>query len=283
MLATWRRNWPEYALDGVGLGIFMLSAGAFAALLQHPGSPVRAALDDDLLRRALMGLAMGLTMIAIVYSPIGRRSGAHLNPVVTLVFLRLGKVAPADALGYVVGQVLGGLCGVWLAAVFVGAPFTDPPVRWAATLPGSAGLAAAFAAEATISFVLMFAVLTVTDTRRIAHLAGVVAAALVATWITVEEPFSGMSMNPTRSLVSALPAGAFDGFWVYCTAPLCGMLLAAETRARWRRRRDACAKLHHDERYRCIFCEHVARSARGAATNGQQATVAVRARAAKPI
>jgi aquaporin Z len=95
-----RTHWPEYLMEAAGLGIFMVSACGFGTLLEYPASPVRQAIPDPLARRALMGLAMGLTAIALVYSPWGKRSGAHLNPAVTWTFWRLGKVAPRDALAY---------------------------------------------------------------------------------------------------------------------------------------------------------------------------------------
>jgi hypothetical protein len=56
-----RRHWPEYLMEAAGLGLFMLSAASFATLLEHPLSPMRGALPDALLRRLLMGLAMGTT------------------------------------------------------------------------------------------------------------------------------------------------------------------------------------------------------------------------------
>jgi aquaporin Z len=72
-------HWVEYFMETAGLGAFMISACAFGVLLEHPTSPIRAAIPADGLRRAVMGAAMGLTAIAIVYSPFGKRLGAHFN------------------------------------------------------------------------------------------------------------------------------------------------------------------------------------------------------------
>jgi aquaporin Z len=69
----------------------MLAALSATALLQHPSSPLRHVLADPLLRRAAIGLAVGAMAIALVYSPFGKRSGAHFNPVMTLTFFRLGE------------------------------------------------------------------------------------------------------------------------------------------------------------------------------------------------
>jgi aquaporin Z len=99
--AVLRRHWPEYLIEGAGLGLFMVSACGFGTLLEFPGPPVRAGLGDPLARRVLMGLAMGLTAVALIYSPWGRRSGGQFNPAVTLTFLRLRRLAPVDASFYV--------------------------------------------------------------------------------------------------------------------------------------------------------------------------------------
>ena len=107
-----RCHWPEYLMEAAGLGLFMVAAGLFATLLWYPGSPVAQAAPDGILRRALMGLAMGLTAIAIIYSPWGQQSGAHINPAVTLTFWRLGKVATWDAVFCVLAQFAGGALGV---------------------------------------------------------------------------------------------------------------------------------------------------------------------------
>src|SRR5229473_2753635 len=107
-----RHHWPEYLMEAAGLGIFMISASVFTILFEYPDSPVHQAMPSDFLRRALIGLAMGITAIGIIYSPWGKRSGAHLNPAVTLSFLRLGKIQPWDAAYYITAQFLGGLAGV---------------------------------------------------------------------------------------------------------------------------------------------------------------------------
>ncbi len=249
-----RRHWPEYAIEAAGIGLFLLSALGFTSLLEHPRSPLRAALPEPLARRGLMGLAMGLTAVALIYSPWGKRSGAHFNPALTLTFLRLGKVAPADALLYVASQFLGALAGVLVARLALGAFLADPQVRFAVTLPGAAGEAVAFAAEVVISFGLMLTVLAASNEPRTARLTGLFAGLLIATYITLEAPISGMSMNPARSLGSASGAGLFSSLWIYLTAPPLGMLLAAETYVRMRGPGGVrCAKLHHQNRQRCIF------------------------------
>ena len=257
----------EYAIEAALLGLFMIAACGFTVLLEHPGSPVRGMLPDPLWRRVLMGLAMGSTAIALIYSPWGKRSGAHMNPATTLTFARLGKVAPRDAALYAAGQFLGAVGGVLLASLALGELLADRAINYAATLPGPRGIAVAFGAETLITFVLMSVILMVSNHPRRARLTGVCAGLLVALYITIEAPLSGMSMNPARTLGPVAFTRNWTALWLYFVAPPLGMLAAAELYLR-RRGPDAvfCAKLCHAEP--CLFCDWRRREAarRGEAT-----------------
>jgi aquaporin Z len=250
-------HWQEYAIEAALLGTFMLSACLFTVLLFHPASPIPALVPDPFRRRALMGLAMGGTAVSLVYSGWGKQSGAHFNPAVTLTFARLGRIAPRDAAAYVVAQFAGAVLGVLAAMLLAGPLVADASVRYAVTLPGPAGPGVAFAAELLISFILMTVVLEVSSHPRLGRLTGLCAGLLVATFIALEAPLSGMSMNPARTVGSAIWAREGTALWIYFTAPLLGMLGAAQLHLRRRGRQpDACAKLHHQNGKRCIFCEH---------------------------
>ncbi len=257
MLESLKTHWPEYLMEAAELGLFMVSACTVVALLEHPASPVPQMIPYPTLRRVLVGIAMGLTAISIVYSPWGKQSGAHFNPSVTVTFYRLGKIRGADALFYVLAQFIGGVMGVLLTAVIIGSFLRHPSVRYAVTVPGPVGIPAAFGAEMLISFILMTMVLTVSNNSRLGRFTGLFAGSLVAVYIALEAPLSGMSMNPARTLASALPANFWTGIWIYFTAPPLGMLLAAE--AFLMKKGIAginCAKLHHLNNKRCIFCEY---------------------------
>jgi len=253
MFQALREHWPEYLMEAGGLGIFMISAGAFGVLLFYPNSPLVQALPDPLIRRILMGGAMGTTAACIIYSPWGQQSGAHLNPAVTLTFLYLGKVAPWDALFYIIAQFLGGIAGVFVALGVLGEKFSAPPVSYVATMPGG-DFAAAFVVEVIMTFILMTTVLVATNSRRFARYTGFLAGFLVAAFITLAAPISGMSMNPARSFASAFPPMLWNGLWIYFTAPPLGMLTAAMAYRVVRHGREVgCAKLNHHTIRRCIF------------------------------
>jgi aquaporin Z len=255
VIGALRAHWPEYLMEAWGLGTFMVSACLFTALLEHPASPVHPLVRDPALRRAIVGVAMGLTAIGIVYSPWGKQSGAHINPSMTLAWLRLGHVAPWDAAFYVTAQVLGAVSGVALSATLLGPAIAHPAVGYAVTVPGRNGVAVAFAAELAISFGLMTLVLVATRSRY-ARFTGLLCGVAVATYIAFEAPLSGMSMNPARTFGSAVVADVWTSFGLYLVAPPAGMLLAVEVHRRRAAAPDAgCAKLHHENPRRCIHCE----------------------------
>ena len=236
-------HWPEYLMEAAALGCFMVSACVFGVML----APL-----EGVFGRILSGIAMGATAVLIICSPFGKRSGAHMNPAVTLMFWSLGKMAGRDALGYVAAQFAGGFAGVVAVRLLLGAELAR--VRYVATVPGPAGAGTAFAAEFAISFLLAATVLNVSNSARFSRFTPWVAGTLVAVYISVESPVSGMSMNPARTLGSALNAGIWTAIWIYFLAPPLAMLAAGQF---YRRRRGAhrvfCAKLHHHNGQRCIF------------------------------
>jgi aquaporin Z len=254
MNSALQKHWPEYLMEATELGLFMFSACAFTVLLYHPSSTVAQTIHDGVLRRLLMGIAMGGTAIAIIFSPLGKRSGAHFNPSVTWTFFRLGKIGAWDAAFYTLFQFAGGIAGIIIASITLGNSVAHQSVKYATTVPGPAGPIVAFLAEFLISFILMSVVLRVSNTKRLARWTGIFAGALVATYITIESPISGMSMNPARTFSSAFSAHIWMSVWIYFIAPPLGMLLAAEVYKRLNAGRAiVCAKLHHYNNERCIF------------------------------
>jgi aquaporin Z len=253
-IASLRHHWPEYAMEVAELGSYLFVACVFTTLLQHPASIVRQFVSSSLVRRGLMGLAMGATAIAIVISPWGKRSGGHFNPAITFTFYRLGKVEFWDTWFYVTAQFLGAMSGVALARYVLRGTLAHDAVRYAVTVPGMYGSSVAFVAELTISFILMITVLFATNHKRLAPYTAYFVGVLIATYYTFEAPLSGMSTNPARTFGSALYANYWHALWIYFIAPSMGMLAAGELFLRVRRgAAPYCAKLHHANNERCIF------------------------------
>jgi aquaporin Z len=252
MIGAIRSHWPEYLIEALLLGAFMVSACLATAAVEHPASAVRRRLSSAPARRLVIGVLMGLTAIALIYSPWGQRSGAHMNPAATLTFLALGRIMPWDAAFYVFAQFMGGAAGVLAAGAILRSAIRHESVAYAVTRPGPLGSGMAWAAEFLISGLMMFTVLTASNHEGLAPYTGFFAAGLLCLFILFEAPLSGMSLNPARTLGSGLLAGQFPSLWVYFTAPPLAMLAAAGLYVALSGE-VFCAKVNHEGDARCIF------------------------------
>ena len=176
-----------------------------------------------------------------------------MNPALTLAFYRLGKMSLPDALFYLAAQFSGAIGGVCIARYLL--PHTvGRAVGYAVTAPGVRGSAVAFLGELMISFVLMSTTLVASNRETLARYTPYLVGFLYTTFIILEAPLSGMSMNPARSFAPALHASYWHALWLYFAAPTLGMLVAAEVFLRARGGvYPFCAKLHHANNKRCIF------------------------------
>ena len=228
MKAAFRKNWKHYLQEALGLGIFMISACFFSAMLFSEKSSWYNVIPSTTLKNILMGVAMGATALFIFYSPFTAPSGSQINPAVTLTFLRLNKMCRYDALFFAIFQISGGIIAVYLMQWLMGRILIDAPVNSAVTVPGKIGIGAALITELIIAFVTMTIVLLTSNNDRLKSYTRIIAGCLVCTWVIVAGPISGFGMNPARSFASALPANIWTAFWIYLFVPFIGMLLAAE-------------------------------------------------------
>lgn len=250
-------KWLLYIFEATELALFMISACVFTVWLFDPVFPLTHLLPNAEIRRTLMGIAMGITAILIIHSPMGKRSGAHFNPAITLTYLRLGKISTTDSLFYMLFQFAGGALGVGISAIILGHRIDDPTVNYAITVPGVYGTVAAFFAELFMAFVLMGVVLWASNRPHIANYTSYFVGGLVAIYILLFAPVSGFSINPARTTGSAVFADVWTAWWLYFTAPLLGMMSAAELYLRAvGADRILCAKLHPDPKYACPFLCH---------------------------
>lgn len=127
-------------------------------------------------------------------------------------------------------QFAGAILAAQAMALALGKLYTHPSIHYVTTIPGAGAdaTARAFTAEFIISLILMFVVLVAINSEHLERFAGLFAGLLIGTYLIVEAPYSGMSLNPARSFGSALAARYWLDLWVYFTAPPLGMLLAAE-------------------------------------------------------
>jgi aquaporin Z len=211
------------------------------------GGPIAGAVPAAGLRRLLTGFGFGCVGAMIAVSPIGRISGAHINPVVTAAFWLKGKMRGSLALGYVVAQLAGAIVGALPLLLWgkVGAS-----VRFGATMPGDGfGLTAALAGETATTAALVGGLFLFVGHRRLRKFTPLLFPFLYAVMVYLEAPISGTSTNPARTLGPAVVSGAWRGWWVYWLGPVAGALLAvgAHTFTWMRKFEIEVAKLYHFE------------------------------------
>lgn len=221
------KAWPLWLAECVGTAL-LVAVGCSVVILDFgASSPVAALLPDPGLRRALTGFLFGGVGALLALSPVGKVSGAHLNPVVTLAFWLEGRLAGGVAAGYVLAQLAGGLLGA-LPLLLWGA--TGASVAYGATLPGPAGPWAAVAGEAAATFCLVAGLFLFLGHPRLRRFTPGLFPFLYAAMVWAEAPLSGTSTNPARTLGPGAVAGALGQGWVYLLGPLAGTAAAMALR-----------------------------------------------------
>ena len=232
-----RAHWPLYCYEAAELAAFMIAACAVAVLMFEV-----LAGWNPWVQRLGMGAGMGLTAVAIILSPWGKASGAHFNPAISLTFYRLGKIGSLDTIFYVVAHFVGGVGGVGVSLLLLGkVRLADPRVNYVVTVPGLGGVAGAFAAELGMAALLMAVVLVTSNVPRLARWTPALMGLLIACYVLVLAPVSGFSINPARTVGSAVWARVWTAVWVYFVASPAGMLGAAEVYVRVERVRSTPA------------------------------------------
>ena len=219
-----------YWMEAAGLGGFVLLASLVTIFLEHPELPVMQThwKDYPLLRRVPLGIIMGcyIMLITVLF---GKKSGAQINPAVTWSFYYLKKISFKDAALYTAAQFIGAIAAAQILKHTLGYWFSHPAIDYSVTQPKPQySSLTALTAEAIISFVLMFVVLTASASKKWDGRVPLLSGILIALFIIFEMPFSGMSLNPARSTAGDLAALKFEHLWLYFVSPLAAMLLASK-------------------------------------------------------
>ena len=242
-------HWLIWSAEAAGTAVLVLGALSAVALNLWADSPVAEVVPSTSARLLLTGLLVGGTVALIAVSPVGRLSGSHLNPAVTLAFGVLGWVSVHDLGGYLAAQFAGALLGAFAfhllwgsAALSVGGGVTHPSVATPVALTLEAGMTALLVA--TIFFFV--------SRERLARWTPLAIWPLLAAFIWKLSSYTGTSLNPARSEGPAVAFSDLSDLWLYLVAPLAGALAVSLL---WRRASPAAhpktAKLFHDRRYPC--------------------------------
>ncbi len=214
----------EWACEFGGTAFQLFVGFGAVAGFESPHSPLHADLPAGV-RLVAIGVTFGLLAALVAVSPAGRRSGAHLNPAVTLAFALRGHTGWRDVAGFVAGQVCGALTGAAAFSAAWGSWATS--VRTARTVP-EAGLPGwgVTAVEAALTAGLVLTILTMLSSSRTARWTPLVVTAALAGLIWAGAPATGASMNPARTFGPDLVTGAFALLWAYVAGPLAGAAVA---------------------------------------------------------
>lgn len=239
-----RRSFPfrTFFSELAGTALLLLVGLSVVIVMFGAGSPAARIVPGEAIRRAITGFLFGLTGAAIAVSPLGKASGAHINPAVSFGFWFAGKLNPEIFGVYVSAQLAGAILGC-LPLLLWGR--LGRSVIYGATVPGEGhGLAAAFAGEVLTTFAMITLLCVFLAFRNLRRFTPLLFPPLYSLMVAIEAPVSGTSTNPARSLGPAVVSGRWDGWWIYWTGPLLGAFLALLLFRAFARRIEV-AKLYH--------------------------------------
>jgi aquaporin Z len=194
--------------------------GTFALVFCGTGAIIANEYSGGQIGALGIAVTFGAIVMAIIYS-IGEKSGAHINPAVTIAFWVSGRFPLKGVLPYVAAQTVGALLASLTLVVF----FPDSNTL-GETLP-SIPPTKAFGFELILTFLLMFVIIQVsTGSKEVGTLAGIAIGAVVLLEATFAGPITGASMNPARSIAPALISGNLQHLWIYVAGPVLGACMA---------------------------------------------------------
>ena len=225
-MAMTRQHARAWLSEFAGTTILLFASVLVTRWLFGPHSALASAVPGLPGRMAIDGAVIGAVIGLLILSPIGRSSGGHFNPAVSVTFWLLRALPGRDATAYVAAQLAGSLAGVMLARAVLGAVIADPAVNYAAIQPAAGwSSGAVFAGEAISLAVLMAVVVAFMDRPALMRWTPAVVATGVAVLIFAGGLTSGGSFNPARQLGPLLFAGRFSYLWAYLLGPLAGAVI----------------------------------------------------------
>jgi aquaporin Z len=228
----------------VGTALLVLGGLSVIIVMFGDGSPVGRLVTNELLRTTLTAFLFGTIGSAIALSWVGRESGAHINPAVTVAFWLMRRLDLRAATGYIVAQLLGACVG---ALPLLAWGSMGRSVAFGATVPGQGySTAVVLLGEVVTTFGLVATLCVFLGFRHLRRFTPFVIPFLYALMVPLEAPISGTSTNPARTLGPALISGRWDGWWIYWLGPMLGALVAILVCSSFARRVEV-AKLYHFE------------------------------------
>jgi aquaporin Z len=246
-------QWHLYVSEMIGTALLVFVGLSIVIFMFGSGTPMAGVVPNESLRRLVTGFLFGTTGALIALSPVGKVSGAHINPAVSIGFSLMGKLRPSVALGYVIAQLIGGLLG---SIPLLAWGEMGKSIAFGATAPGPGySTAAALLGEVVTTFVMVALLAVFLGFRQIRPFTPGLFPPLYAVMVCLEAPVSGTSTNPARSFGPAVVSGTWQAWWIYWVGPILGMLIAIIACSRLARRIEA-ARLYYFDNDRGDFLKN---------------------------
>jgi len=237
-----RFPWRVFFSELIGTALLVLGGLSFVIFMFGSGSPMARILPSEGLRRLITGFLFGTTGALIALSPVGRESGAHINPIVSFGFRLMGRLSLKRMMVYVVAQLAGAILGC--VPLFLWGSM-GRSVEFGATWPGQGySTTEAFLGEVVTTFAMVSLLTIFLAYRRIRPFTPALFPPLYSFMVWAEAPISGTSTNPARSLGPSVISGQWQGWWIYWIGPMLGTLLALLAFS-YLAKRIEVAKLYH--------------------------------------
>ena len=249
--ADWRVRWRLFFSEFLGTGLLVLGGVSVIIVMFGNGTPMARLVPNELMRTSLTAFLFGTIGSAIALSWVGKESGAHINPAVTMAFWLIQRVDLRAAAGYIVAQLLGACAGA-LPLLAWGA--MGRSVAFGATIPGSGySTAVVLMGEIVTTFGLVATLCVFLGFRDLRPFTPFVIPFLYAVMVPLEAHISGTSTNPARTLGPALISGQWDGWWIYWLGPILGSLIAILICGSFARRIEVAKLYYFDHDRRRLF------------------------------
>jgi glycerol uptake facilitator protein/aquaporin Z len=213
-------------LELILTSVLLFGATTIARFVVGP-SPVSRALPQIHIELLIVGAGVGILLTGLIKSPLGKISGGHTNPAISLAMWRFGVFPAAGILPYIAAQLLGSVFGVVAARAVWGSVVEHPPVLYAVIQPDPRWSAAPlFFAEAVGMGVLVFMVGYFLSSPRLGPFVPWLVGILIGFSIAAHGMQTGGIVSPARQFGPAVVSGHTDKLWVFLLAPMVGAEIA---------------------------------------------------------
>lgn len=217
--------WNKYFTEFLGTGILLMLGLSIVIFMFGEGSPLAQVIPNEKIRQIMSGFLFGCVGASIALSPIGKVSGAHINPAVTLAFRLYNKIDLKTSFGYIIAQLTGAVVGC-LPLLLWGS--MGRSVDFGATIPGKDySTFTVLLGEIITTFCLVAGLILFIGFHKLRRYTPFMIPFLYAIMVPLEATISGTSTNPARTIGPAVISGEWNGWWIYWVGPVIGTIIAS--------------------------------------------------------